>query len=112
MFVALLGNCTRLWQVRNILYTRLHRKISGIGVSWQKKVRAGRWKFFIYFYFFIFLTVCMYVCTYVYILEGHWDAHHVRPLTFNTHIFCQFYSMQQHADSIIRVNGSHTDVGR
>ena len=35
----------------------------------------------------------------------YWDARHVRPLTFNTHIFCQFYSMQQHADSIIRVNG-------
>ena len=53
----------------------------------------------------------MYVCTYVYILEGHWDARHVRPLTFNTHIFCQFYSMQQHADSIIRVNGSRADGG-
>ena len=51
----------------------------------------------------------MYVHIYIYILEGHWDARHVRPLTFNTHIFCQFYSMQQHADS---VNGSRADVGR
>ena len=82
---------------------RPHRKISGIGVSWQKKYgRAGG-------NFLIFLTV--YVCTYVYRLEGHWDARHVRPLTFNTHIFCQFYSMQQHADSIIGVNGSCTDGG-
>ena len=40
---------------------------------------------------------------YVYILEGHWDARHVRPLTFNTHIFCQCNS--------IRVNGSRADGG-
>ena len=46
----------------------------------------------------------MYVRMYIYIYID-WDARHVRPLTFNTHIFCQFYSMQQHADSIIRVNG-------
>ena len=37
---------------------------------------GGR-KFFLFLYIF-FLTV--YVCTYVYILEGHWDARHVRPL--------------------------------
>ena len=74
-----------------------------------KKVRAGEQKFFYFILFFIFLTV--YVCTYVYILGGHWDARHVRPLTFNTHIFCQFYSMQQHANSIIRVNGSRADGG-
>ena len=84
---------------------RPHRKISGIGVSWQKKVRVAGGNFFILFYFLIFLTV------YVYRLEGHWDARHVRPLTFNTHIFCQFYSMQQHADSIIGVNGSCSDGG-
>ena len=61
-----------------------------------KKVRAGG-KFY---YYFFSDSVCMYVCIYIY-----WDARPVRPLTFNTHIFCQFYSMQQHADSIIRVNG-------
>ena len=32
-------------------FMRPHRKISGIGVSWQKKVRAGGRKFFILFYF-------------------------------------------------------------
>ena len=56
----------------------------------------------------------MYVCTYVrmYIYWRDTGTHvHVKPLTFNTHIFCQFYSMQQHADSIIRVNGSRADGG-
>ena len=44
-----------------------------------------------------------------YILEGHWDARHVGPLIFNTHAYIP--SVQQHADSIIRVNGSRADGG-
>ena len=87
-------------------YIRPHRKISGIGVSWQKKY--GWAEIFLFYFIFYFSDS---VCTYVYILEGHWDARHVRPLTSNTHIFCQFYSMQQHADSIIRVNESRADGG-
>ena len=65
-----------------IVIIRPHRKISGI----VKKSTGGRAEIF----FFFSDSVCMYVD----ILEGHWDARHVRPLTFNTHIFRQCNSMQ------------------
>ena len=64
-----------------------------------KKSTGGRAEIFLFYFIFLFF----WQCTYVYI---YWDARHVRP-----HIFCQFYSMQQHADSIIRVNGSRADGG-
>ena len=51
-----------LYQFPQLLLTRPHRKISGIGGD--KKVRAGGRKCFYFILFFIFLTV--YVCTYIY----------------------------------------------
>ena len=56
-----------------------------------EKSTGGRAENFLFYFLFYFSDS---VCMYVYILEGHWDARHVRPLTFNTHIFCQCNSMQ------------------
>ena len=60
------------------------------------------------FYLLLFFSdsVCMYVCIYIGGTLGRRSCQ-----TSDTHIFCQFYSMQQHADSIIRVNGSRADGG-
>ena len=59
--------------------------------GFMEKKRTG-WRAEIFLFYFIFYFSDS-VCIYVYILEGHWDARHVRPLTFNTHIFCQCNSM-------------------
>ena len=57
--------------------------------------KYGRAEIFLFYFIYYFSdSVCMYVCIYIRGTLGRTSC--------QTSVFCQFYSMQQHADSIIR----------